>query len=163
MKRLNLGCNRCIWKGWDNIDLYSDIKGVIKMDVCDLKYPDKSVDEIWAQMVIEHIPRAGTVSTLKEWLRVLKPDGLITIGTINLDEACKDWLDKEKTTPEGDYSYNLRGIYGQQCDAGNFHYTGFDFALLKKNLEEVGYDRINLMPPDHPHHLWVKARRPSDS
>jgi len=130
------------------------------MDITKLKYSDKSVDEILAQMVIEHFPRSKTVPTLKGWLRVLKPDGLITLATIDLDATARDWLDKDKVTPEGDYSYNLRGIYGQRCDEGNFHYTGFDFALLRKNLDEAGFDRITLLPTDHSHHLWVSARRP---
>jgi len=163
MKRLNLGAGKKLLKGWENIDLYTDVAGIVKMDVCDLKYDDCSTDEILAQMVIEHLPRTKIVSVLKEWFRVLKPDGLITLATIDLDNTAKDWLDKDKTTPEGDYTYNLRGIYGQQCNEGNFHYTGFDFALLKKNLEEVGFDRIILRPTDHPHHLWVSARRPNDS
>jgi len=165
--RLHLGCGRIFKKGWENIDLYSDMPGVIKMDIKKLEYPDKCADEILAQMVIEHVPRMECVPTLKEWCRVLKPDGLITIATSDLDGMVRDWLDKghqvEVNGQIKDYIYNLRGIFGQQNEPGQFHYNGFDFNYLKICLEKAGFDRVTLMPPDHPHHLWATARRPSDS
>jgi SAM-dependent methyltransferase len=37
--------------------------------------PDRSVDFIWSQAVLEHIPKGQFVETMRELRRVLKPDG----------------------------------------------------------------------------------------
>lgn len=163
MKRLNLASGKDILVGWDNIDLYDETPGNIKMDVRRLDYPDNYADEILAHMVIEHLPNADVVPALKEWYRVLKSECKIVIATINLDELCKDWLDKEKTVEidgvKKDYTYNLRGFYGHQSDEGQFHHIGFDFPFLHKLMTESGFIKINLLPTNHPHHLYVEGRK----
>jgi len=162
--RLNLGSGGNILKNWINIDKYVDLPEVVKMDVSKLEYPDNYADEILAHMVLEHFPRIQTLDVLKEWYRVLKPDSKIVIATSDLDGMVRDWLDKDKVYVDGngvehDYTYNLRGIYGQQTDPGQFHYTGFDFAMLHKLMTEAGFIKIDLLPTNHTHHLYVEARK----
>jgi len=162
--KLNLGSGRLLLKGWVNIDKYVDLPEVIKMDVSKLEYPDNYVDEILAHMVLEHFPRTQTLDVLKEWYRVLKPDCKIIIATSDLDGMARDWLNKEKKQfddkgNEVDYTYNLRGIYGQQCDEGNFHYTGFDFPYLHKLMTDAEFIKITLLPTNHSHHLYIEARK----
>ena len=163
VKRLNLGSGQNPLKGWINVDLYSDVSGTVKMDVRQLEYPDNYADEILAHMIIEHLPKKDVLPSLKEWNRVLKPDGKIIIATIDLDGLCRDWLDKEKTVEiegrETDYTYNLRGFYGHQSDEGQFHHIGFDFPFLHKLMTEAGFIKINLLPTNHTHHLYVEARK----
>lgn len=163
MERLNLGCGESLLKGWTNIDLYDDAPGTIKMDVRRLEYPDNYADEILAHMIIEHLPNSDVLPALKEWLRVLKPNCKLVIATIDLDGLCKDWLDKEKTVEidgvEKDYTYNLRGLYGHQSDEGQFHHIGFDFPFLHKLMTEAGFVKINLLPTNHSHHLYVEGRK----
>jgi len=164
MVRLNLGCGRTILKNWINIDKYVDLPDVVKMDVSKLEYPDNYADEICSHMVLEHFPRTQTLDVLKEWYRVLKPGAKIVVATSDLDGMVRDWLDKGKVTIDGngvehDYTYNLRGIYGQQCDPGNFHYTGFDFSYLHRLMTEAGFIKIDLLPTNHTHHLYVEGRK----
>ncbi len=159
-----MGCGKQIIKGWINIDKYIDLPEVVKMDVSDLEYQSNYADEILAHMVLEHFPRTKTKEVLKEWHRVLKPEGKITIATSDLDGMVRDWLAKDKATIDGnglehDYTYNLRGIYGQQTDPGQFHYTGFDFPYLHKLMTEAGFIKIVLLPTNHSHHLYVEARK----
>jgi predicted SAM-dependent methyltransferase len=164
MIRLNIGCGEVLLKNWLNIDLYEDNPEVIKMDIRKLDYSDNYADEILAHMCLEHFPQNETVPTLKEWHRVLKPGGKITIATSDLDGMVRDWLDKDGIFYDmdgnpHDYTYNLRGIYGQQCDEGQFHYIGFDFPYLHKLMTEAGFIKINLLPTNHTHHLYVEGRK----
>lgn len=40
--------------------------------------PDASVDRVWSQAVLEHVPRADFLETMREVRRVLKTDGVAT-------------------------------------------------------------------------------------
>lgn len=51
------------------------------MDVRKLAFPDESFDGVWANFAIIHIPKRETVQTLREWNRVLKPDGVLFVTT----------------------------------------------------------------------------------
>jgi len=152
--KLNLGAGEKFLTGWNNIDLYSDHPGMIKMDIRKLEYPDNSAEEIWAEMVIEHCSYKETPDILREWARVLKKDGKITIATNNLDKMFKDWLDKGPN-----YWRMLRGIYGQQTNEGQIHYAGFCFDYLKMLMENAGFKNIKELVPDSPYHLWVEATK----
>jgi predicted SAM-dependent methyltransferase len=71
--KLNLGCGKRIWKGFENLD---DRDGV---DVRHLPYADNEADEIQAIHLLEHLYYWDVADTLKEWLRVLKPGGRLIL------------------------------------------------------------------------------------
>lgn len=152
--KINIGCGNNVIPGWDNLDFYSDNPDVIKMNVKKLEYKDNEVEEILAQMIIEHFPRAEVIDILKEWCRALKQGEYIKIGTSNLDEMCRDWLSKGTG-----YLDNLRGIYGQQNAPGMFHYMGFDEQYLMDSMRAAGFKDVKILPTDHPHHLWAEATK----
>lgn len=74
--RLHLGCGRKRWDGFINIDLRdSDMD----CDIRALPIPDNSADEIHAIHVVEHFMLTEVHQVLSEWLRVLKPGGMLAI------------------------------------------------------------------------------------
>jgi predicted SAM-dependent methyltransferase len=152
MFRLNVGCGTLLKPGYTNVDKYIKDPRIVNRDICNLKYDDNSADEIFAQMVLEHESYNKTLKILEHWRNILKKDGVLIIGTINLDELCREWLNKG-----AEYITSLRGIYGSQDGPGMYHKIGFDFQSLKHYLQMVGFEKIYEMPTDHPHHLWVKA------
>jgi ubiquinone/menaquinone biosynthesis C-methylase UbiE len=69
---------------------------------------------------------------LKEWLRVLKPNGILRIAVPDMKSLFKVY---EQTD---DLSLILGPIFGRCNYLYNYHYTGFDFKSLKKMLELAG-------------------------
>lgn len=65
------------------------VRGVsfAEMDVQELNFPSRSFDGVWANFAIIHIPKRETMSTLREWNRVLKQGGVLFITT----SAGKHW------------------------------------------------------------------------
>jgi len=69
-------------------DLY-DKSASIKMDVCNILFPDKSFDLIYCSHVLEHVP--DDALAMREFYRVLKPDGKIILQVpIAGDETFED-------------------------------------------------------------------------
>lgn len=71
--KLNLGCGKRIWEGFQNLD------GRTGTDVKALPYQDNTVDEIQAIHLLEHIYYWDVTDTLKEWFRVLRPGGRLIL------------------------------------------------------------------------------------
>lgn len=74
--KLHLGCGRKRWPGFINIDLQNSD---LDCDIRVLPFDDGSADEIHAIHVCEHFMLTEIVAVLKEWRRVLKPDGILVV------------------------------------------------------------------------------------
>lgn len=137
-KKLHLGCGAKILEGFINVDM-RDLPGVDipNCDVTNLSMFEKdSIDIIYACHVLEHMPRPKTFSTLLEWNRVLKKDGILRI-------AVPDWHNTvEVYNRTGDYENLLNWIYGGYDYDGNIHYRMFTFQGLKTLLIEAGFKRV---------------------
>lgn len=76
-QRLHLGCGKDIREGWINLDrsLGADV-------VCDvtkerLPFDDSSMDRVYSQDFLEHLPPEARVPVMNEIWRVLKPGGMM--------------------------------------------------------------------------------------
>ena len=90
--RLNIGCGHKLLEGYVNIDMpgnYSGQKPDIECDIREIPLPDNHADEAMAIHVIEHFYRWEVVDVLKEWVRVLKPGGLMVIECPCLDKVAQ--------------------------------------------------------------------------
>lgn len=78
--KLNLGCGMDIRKGYINCDI-TNHEGVDKVVSLEkkLQFKDNSVDEILCKYVLEHLV-TSPLKVLREFHRVLKPDGIVEIG-----------------------------------------------------------------------------------
>lgn len=123
--RLNLGCDRQEIAGFVGVDFNPDVDPDILADVEDLNMiEDNSVDEIYASQVLEHLPY-GT-KALEEWLRVLKPGGMLTVVVPDLYGVYR--LSKHHAT-WGPYNLPVTELYVNACVFGA-HY-------LKDTLPEM--------------------------
>ena len=77
--KLNLGCGNTIKEGWVNID-NRPLPGVnIVRDLMHgLPYSDETVEEIYSENFLEHIPSGECVWFMNEMHRVLIPGGKMT-------------------------------------------------------------------------------------
>ena len=114
--RLNLGCGQKIWPGFVNVDLannWSDVEPDVIADVTGpLPFPDDYADEVHAYHLLEHLWRWKTADCLREWIRVLKPGGLLVLEMPCLDKIAKiiahSIIDRTPLNPR----MSIWGLYG---------------------------------------------------
>ena len=144
--KLNLGCGRVspsIFTDHINVDLIKHPGVDVASDVTALPFANDYADEVYASHILEHFGTYQTTVVIKEWLRVLKPGGLIRIVVPNLINAFK--IAENYCRDNGyDGEYLARVLYGGQNgetikeSISNSHRTGFDKKLLQKRAEEAG-------------------------
>jgi predicted SAM-dependent methyltransferase len=87
--RLNIGCDRTQIGGFLGVDFNPDVNPDVLAPADKLPYEDNTVDEIYASHVLEHLPYEN--KALEEWLRVLKPGGLLTVAVPDIYQTYVLW------------------------------------------------------------------------
>jgi SAM-dependent methyltransferase len=131
--KLNLGCGDKVLPGYVNVDVAESRAGKRPDLLCDLHrlatFEDNSVDEILSVHVVEHFWRWEVVDVLKEWVRVLKPGGLMVLECPNLKSACETFLSNPEFhagRPEGQRTMWV--FYGDPSGATRSWFTAGLYA-----------------------------------
>lgn len=144
MIKLNLGSGSDYMEGWINVDLYTGHTTDERFDVKQLPYQDNSVDEIKAFHIIEHFPWTEGLVAIREWYRVLKPNGRLWLETPDLLESCKEYVNGDEYTRD-----ELIGHFFSEAgdSPGQTHYVLFSETKMKKIMELTGFTTINRIAP----------------
>tara|TARA_R110000796_G_scaffold106618_1_gene217077 strand:+ start:11535 stop:12071 length:537 start_codon:yes stop_codon:yes gene_type:complete len=137
--KINLGCGkRNFGKDWIHID-GGDYEHLHSKDIRKLSFEDGVAGLIYASHIIEYFDREEIVPILKEWHRVLKPDGILQL-------AVPDFAVMAKLYDSGNYKLEnfLGPLYGRMLMGNSviYHRTVYDFYCLKRLLLEVGYKNV---------------------
>ena len=123
--RLNIGCDRSEIAGFVGVDFNPDVDPEILAEADDLHMiADNTVDEVYASHVLEHLPFGN--KALEEWLRVLKPGGMLTVvvpdinGIYMMSQHHGTW-----------------GAYGQPIDETYVNAAAFGASLLSELIPEM--------------------------
>ena len=139
--RINLGCGNDIREKSLNIDI-QEFDGVdFVCDARDLKeIADNSVKFLVAQHLLEYIPRADMIKALKEWYRILLPDGRLEIRTTDISKLTQA-LYLHNISPELGMTDEMviSLLYGQQFDSYDIRYNGFTSSFLQGILKGIGF------------------------
>lgn len=128
--KLNLGSGPQTIEGFTNLDAKSgDV-------IFPLPHADGSVDEVRASHVLEHFPHAQTQAVLQEWVRVLKPGGLLKIAVPDFPTIARNYLAKQEQPTVG-------YVMGGQVDGDDFHKSLFDLQTLSELMRAGGLVAIN--------------------
>jgi predicted SAM-dependent methyltransferase len=93
---------------------------------------DGSVDEVRASHVLEHFSHRQTADVLREWVRVLKPGGVLKVAVPDFDRIT-DWYVGGRT------HLPLEGyLFGGHCDANDHHGAMFNRGKLTELMENAG-------------------------
>lgn len=146
MTKLNLGCGSQKISGFVGVDLCeeADLKHDLKEP---LPFEDNSVDEILAIHVIESFYQFEFPAVLKDWYRVLKPEGKITIEFTSLTDTIKMYLGDDK-------QHGHWGLFGNQekpIDPIVLHHYVYEKDELKELAERVGFVDIEFSSKDMNH------------
>lgn len=169
---LHLGCGNERKDGWVNVDLvlanadlYWDLRNGIP-------FPDRSVDAIFHEHLLEHIPKRDGLRLSVECLRVLKPGGVLRIVVPDAGIAIRGYVrDGERYV--GPFPTGLMAIESLFYD--DRHISMFDSETLllllraagfcEAEQQEFGKSWLNVETPDTPTRrvgsLYVDARKAS--
>ncbi len=158
MTKLHLGCgNRKIY-GFINVDIRNDVNPDLCADITQMSsfYKKDAIDVIYACHVLEHFPlkpfkmsQKTYKDVLKDWYHVLKPGGILRLSIPNL-KAVFDYYNKTQ-----DLKPLMSFIYGGEKHDFDFHYHGWDFESLTKDLEEIGFKEVKLYDWRKTEHFYV--------
>jgi predicted SAM-dependent methyltransferase len=134
--KLHLGCGKRYIPGFVHVDVQPAPHVDHVADVRRLTFAaDESADLIYACHVLEHFGRFEYRAVLEEWLRVLKPGGILRLSVPDF-AACAALYYEEGLV---DGLSGLMGlISGGQRDAFDFHKMIFDEAFLTAELKALG-------------------------
>ncbi len=134
MIKLHLGCGNMILDGYINCDLYTNAQVIC--DIKQLPYEDNSIDEIYNCHVIEHLDFFEGQNAIREWHRVLIPNGKLIIETPDLIETCKALL-------VSDCKYMLYSqLFGDPWIPGQVHKFLYSEEQLVWTLKNNGFTNM---------------------
>ena len=137
--KLHLGCGPRFIPGFVHVDALAaphvDIVGPVER----LAVGDNTVSLIYASHILEHFGRQEYSAVLKEWLRVLRPGGVLRL-------AVPDFAACAAIYYECGLVNGLTGlvglIVGGQRDGYDFHKMIFDEDFLSRELLELGFSEV---------------------
>ncbi len=154
--RLNIACGHRTMKGYDNVDINASLPNLTFIASMEsIPVPDESYVEVFASHCLEHVPFQKGKICLREWLRVLKKDGLLIVDTPCLERNINLYINN---TWQNDFN-NLTPAEKEKCSFNhtpnktlwlNFkifssdvqwdlHYANYDSDLLVKFCLDAGF------------------------
>lgn len=149
--KLHVGCGTDYKEGWINIDNNSD-QNIKKLDFnWDLRNPlpfeDESVDFIFHEHFIEHLSVDEGKRATADFMRVLKPGGVMRIATPDLETTVHKYLHVPLEKDPVIKKFNMQFIEtrAERINIG-FRWWGhkwlYDWEELRRRLKEAGCKKI---------------------
>lgn len=147
--KLNLGCGKRLMDGYINIDV-EPREGVTVGDARKLEFEDNCADEIISIHMFEHFWPWETQDILKEWLRVLKLDGMLVIECPNLRSAATFLTAGWKSGNERLITAGMNALYGDPKDRElpGRHKWGYTPDSLIALVSSCGFREARQMPAE---------------
>jgi len=114
-------------------------------DARHLPFEDNSIEEVFTDRMIEHMPQADVDKMFREFYRVLVPGGKLDAATIDISSICRDFLNAKNI--EQKYM-SIRQIYGGQDTSlatYDYHCMGYDEEILYEKLRVAGFVSIQMI------------------
>jgi hypothetical protein len=128
--RLNLGAGEHDLKGYRNLDIKNG------EEVYPLPFADDSCDEVRASHVLEHFSHRQINAVLTDWVRVLKPGGVLKIAVPDFKKITAAYHQGQPLNVQG-------YLMGGHDDEHDFHRAIFDKEALTDALKGVGVRGIS--------------------
>lgn len=102
-------------------------------EIFPLAYNDGTVDEIRASHVLEHFSWRQVDAVLADWVRALKPGGVLKIAVPDFEKIAAGYLEGRGQQVPAEWL-----VMGGQEDADEFHRSLFDREHLRRRLAAAG-------------------------
>lgn len=142
--RLNLGAGPKKWPGFVSVDLANNWSGVEPDVVADVTQPlpfgDGYADQVHAYHLLEHLDRWKVPGILKEWIRVLKPGGLLVLEMPCFDKICAYVAHCMLDHAPIDHRMSIWGLYGDPKYESQemMHKWCYSWVELEQVMTEAG-------------------------
>jgi predicted SAM-dependent methyltransferase len=109
----------------------------IPCDVRRIPLPDNFAHVVHAGHILEHFPITETEAVLREWIRLVKPDGEFILRVPDLLKTVEMYQRGEIPFwhPDPEQRSLIRHLYGTPAYPGGFHHCGFTEEMLRHFLE----------------------------
>ena len=104
-------------------------------DARHLPFKDSCFDKVFSSHIIEHFSHEEIEPILREWIRILKKEGVFELRCPDLRARALLYFFNPSIT-------NVKNIYGKQDYPENYHKCGFSYRLLKEILIKCGIKKI---------------------
>ena len=136
LKYLHIGCGDNVLPKPLSI-LNRKKKGVLNLKAYPLRFKTNTFDLVYASHILEHFKKKQVLKVLVEWVRVLKPGGVLRISVPSFENLSKIYnIDKDIDNISGP-------LMGGQTYKDNFHYEIFNKKKLIKLLLSAGLEAIH--------------------
>lgn len=170
--KLNLGAGHRHLKGFINCDLDGNWSKVQPDVVCDVTKPlpfeHNYADEVHAYHLFEHIQRWEAPEVLRDWIRVLKPGGLLVLELPCFDKIVRHLAVSVIDGAAFDPRLTMWGLYGdpRYKNEAMVHKWCYSVAELAGMLQNAGL--VEIEPEEPQTHqpardMRMTARKPHGS
>lgn len=141
--KLDLGCGDWCRPGFIGIDRKFGCEVFpVRWDNGTL-LPDECATEIVASHILEHFSHKDTQAVLNEWVRVLRPGGVIRIAVPDFNFILNELLNENpRELPVVSY------LFGGQRDEDDYHHNLFTEARLERYMAGAGLTDIKRWESD---------------
>lgn len=141
--RLHLGCGKRYIPGFVHIDLASFPHIDHRHDIATLPmFVDGAASLIYACHAFEYFDRVQAPGVLAEWLRVLRPDGVLRLAVPDFEVMSRIYVETGELSVIHGPLYGRMAIVTDHGEEFVYHKTTYDFASLRGVLEHAGFRSV---------------------
>ena len=136
--KLSLGAGRKVLRGYQSVDLCSDVD--FERPIDDLScFENNSIAEIYSSHSLEYFDFAQVSSVLNEWNRVLVPNGVLRLSVPDFDQLLKVY-----SLSDSNIDSIIGPLFGRWDLNGNYiyHKCVFNRPKLTSLLAKSGFSSI---------------------
>ncbi len=126
--------------GWEVLNVVPGPAVDHVSDAADLsRFADDTFEEVYASHVLEHFDYVRElVPVLREWRRVLTPNGSLRISVPDLDILCRMFADRQKLAFKEKMQIVVM-MFGAHENAHDYHKVGLSLDILLHFLGQAGF------------------------
>jgi len=114
--KLNIGCGPHSLKGFINCDIRNlpEVDRVFDLILPPYPFDDSSIEHIHSEETLEHLSFLKIPRVLKEFYRILKPEGTIFISVPDCGAMCRMYINQEVCTCVPHKAINIKDFKSKE-------------------------------------------------
>jgi predicted SAM-dependent methyltransferase len=142
MRRLHIG-GQVRKAGWEVLDANPGPYVDHVCNAADLsRFETATFTEVYASHVLEHFDyKDELLATLKEWYRVLQPEGMLHVSVPDMDVLARLFLDRQQLSVDDRFLVMMM-VFGSHSDRYDYHMVGLNEEFLRRFLHAAGFAKV---------------------